>query len=148
MVRERFTVAGSDRVATGVGVRLQRIQGTGSLVLRLEDSNGALLAKTNVAASAVPTGPSSGLGEASEWVTGSFPAPVSLKAGSSYRLRLSTDANTEFATWVIREGTSYGYHGDTYFDDGLAEKSSNGSSWSSLGRVSNQNDLQFYLATR
>jgi len=61
---------------------------------------------------------------------------------------LSSAADTEYATWVIREGLYYGYHPSTVYTDGISQRSSDGgASWSSLGRVPDANDLQFYLST-
>jgi hypothetical protein len=147
-VGERFTMP-RDEVATGASVRLQRVSGSAPLELRLKNSSGTTLGQGQVRAADIPLGPSTGLGERSKWVSTAFDRPVSLKAGQSYRLELSTAAGTQYATWVIREGPYYGYHPSTVFTDGLSQQSrNNGSSWSSLGRVSGANDLQFYLSTR
>jgi hypothetical protein len=146
MVRERFTPR-QDRVVTGLGVRLQRVNGSDPLVVRLLDASGTVLGRAEIKADAIPVGPASGFGYESRWVDASFASPVSLQAGRTYRLEFSTKSTTEYATWVIREGTYYGYHAATVFTEGLSEKTSDGSSWSRLGRVSGANDMQFYLAT-
>ena len=86
-------------------------------------------------------------GRATRRSTPRRPCRPRLTNGASYYLELSTTAGTVYYAWAIRKGTSYGYDPATYFNDGYAEKSANGSTWTSLGRVANQNDLQFYFGT-
>ena len=148
MVRESFTVRGGDRVVTGVGIRLQRVGGMDPLTARLERSDGSVIAQASIAATAIPLGASTGYSEDSAWVEAAFPSPVTIQQGTTYRLRLSTPAGTEYAAWAIREGSQYHYDPATYFSDGQGQYTSDGSSWSSLGQVSGQQDLQFYLSTR
>jgi hypothetical protein len=145
MVRERFTVTGLSRAVTGAGVRLQRISATSPLTVTLENSSGSVLDSFSVAASSVPTGADDGSGEPAGWVTGSFSTPQTLSNGAEYRLRLSTASGSSYKMWVIRRGVDYGFVTPTYFGDGLSEVTTNGSTWASLGRVANQNDLQFYF---
>ena len=145
-VRERFTVTGGTRTITSVGVRLVRGSGSADLVLTLRNSGGTAIATANIAAGDIEVGtPSSGEGD--EAIYASAAMSATLTNGASYYLELSTTAGTVYYAWAIRKGSSYGYDPATYFNDGYAEKSANGSTWTSLGRVANQNDLQFYFGT-
>ncbi len=149
MARESITVTGNNRRVIGAGVRLYKISGgTEALTVRLEDSAGVLIDSFTVPAANVPNGTSS-YGDEARWVKGTFSQARTLLAGSTYRLRLSTGSATTYKAWPIRRGShNYGYHAKTVFLDGTAQKTTDGASWSSLGRTSNQNNLQLYFTTQ
>ena len=74
-----------------------------------------------------------------------FANPVTLQAGSTYFLRISTATGTEFNAVPIREqdATTPAW-GSRAFRDGVAQRTSNGSTWADVyawGPL----DLQFYL---
>jgi hypothetical protein len=119
-----------------------RLTGSSPLVLTIERSGGADVASCTVAASAIAVGtPGLGSGDA-RWEGCSF-SPVTLAAGTTYYLVASTASGTRYSIYPIREGSGHGYAANTYFAEGTAQYSSNGSSWSAYG--STQYDLQFYL---
>jgi hypothetical protein len=68
-----------------------------------------------------------------------------LVLGQSYHLRLSTGEDTTYFTYVIRKGVFYDFTSATYFGDGHSEATSDGVTYTSIGRVPDENDLQFYL---
>ena len=144
MMRERFTVSGGNRQVTGAAVRMAKTGGTGDLTVRLEDSGGALIDSFTVAASSIPTLAVDANG-AGEWVSGSFAATRTLTNGAEYRLRLSCPAGTTMWSRGVQKGAEYGYHPTTYFADGVLEKTTNGSAWSTVTGLEDNGDLQFYL---
>jgi len=148
MARESFTVTGGDRVVTTVSVRLRRSKGTGALVVRLETSSGSLIEAINVPAASIPVSIPGGDTGGAVWVTATFLSSHILTNGSSYNLRLSTDSNTTYTIFTIRKGFDYGFANTTYFKDGSAFKTTNGSTWTNLGRVMGnppENDIEFYF---
>jgi hypothetical protein len=150
MVREHFTVSGGDKVVTGAGVRLLKIAGgTEPLTVQLEDASGNVIDSFTIPASSIADGTNNpgDLGPNAKWVAGSFTSPQTLVNGTTYSLRFSTGPNTTYWAWVNRRLSDYGYTTATYFADGKAQKTTDGSTWSSLGRVANQNDLQCYFTT-
>lgn len=149
MVRELFTVSGGSRNVTGAGVRLIKASGsTDPLTVRLEDNAGTLIDSFTIAASAIATGLPANYGREGVWTTGSFAATQMLSNTSTYRLRLSTGAASTFYMFPMRRGQSYSYVSpQTYFGDGKSQKTTDGSTWSSLGRVTDENNCQFYFVT-
>jgi hypothetical protein len=156
MVRERFVVTGGSRTVTGVGIRLLRLSssGTGALTITLRNSSDVVLATATIAAASIATGSapngqqdSIGLGYNQRWVAANFGSPVTMLNGQEYRLRFSCPAGTTYYAWVMRRLTTsgYAYATVTAFTDGYAEKTTDGTNWSGLGRVAGYNDLQFYL---
>jgi hypothetical protein len=154
MVREIFTVSGGSKTVVGVGVRFWRVSGTGDVSIRLEDSGGTEIETVIIPSTSFPTeaNPSEGGVEGTTGQGGYayalFTSPHVLSDATAYRVRFSTDSSTTLRTTVIRKGTSQGFHASTVFESGStnrSEKTTDGSSWSSLGRVSNVNDVQFYF---
>ncbi len=157
MIRERFTVSGGDRVVSGFGVRLLRsADTTGDLVVSLRNGADEEIASAVVPASAVATGPDPSyslpatwddLGQKARWVSASFDDQHTLFDGETYSLRISSTGGKYWA-WVIRRLTpEYAYAPETAFTDGWAEYTADGLTWSPLGRVDRENDLQFFLTT-
>lgn len=149
MVRELFTVSGGTRTVTGAGVRLIKASGsTDPLTVRLEDSGGTLIDSFDIPASSIATDTTANYGRLGTWVTGSFGSTRTLSNATTYRLRLSTGASSTFYMFPMRRGESYSYVSpQTYFGDGKSQKTTDGSTWSSLGRVADENNCQFYFIT-
>ncbi len=145
MAREHFTVSGSTRVVVAATVRVMRLSGTGSnpLIVRLEDGSGAEIESVGIPAGSIPV---STVGDTSggTWLTAQFSSPHTLKSGSSYNLRLSTDSGVTYVAVPIREGTDSGFR-SYRFTDGDGQKTTNGSSWANCYKYSPV-DLQFYLS--
>ena len=149
MVRELITVSGGDRTVSGAAVRLIKASGsTDPLTVRLENSGGTLIDSFTIPASSISTGTVGNYGREGVWVSGSFASSRTLTNGSTYRLRLSTGASSTFYMFPMRRGSDYGYVSpQTYFGDGKAQKTTDGSTWSSLGTVAtaDQHNCQFYF---
>jgi hypothetical protein len=148
-VRQLFTYSKNTRTFTQGAVRVAKSSVTTSpLVISVIDSNGITLGSISIPASNVPSLAvnNGSLGYGAAWELDSFNNPITLNKGSSYQFVLSTASNNTYYTWPIRKGVGHNYHSATYFSDGLAQYTTNGgSSWSSLGHTTNQNDLTFYL---
>jgi hypothetical protein len=146
-VREAFTVSGSNRTATSVAVRVNRISGNSPLTIRLEQANGTLVTQGTVQ---VPEGLVDKTHDGSSWVTVPFSTPVTLHVGTAYNLVLTSPADTTLTTHALEEGSQYGYSPTTYFGDGYAEYN-DGTGWQiwNLWGIPNtlQADLQFYFVT-
>jgi hypothetical protein len=144
-VRETFTVSGSSRTVSSVGIRVARLSGSGALTVRLETGDGTLIEQGDVAASSVPLNASATY----VWANYKFSAPHTLGAGQSYHFVLQSTASTVYQTFPIRKGSDYGYKNTTFFPDGYAQFLEAGSwvGWTQWG-VTNRTDgdLQFYFA--
>ena len=154
MVRERFTVRGRDRRATGACVRIGRQRGRGPLTIRLERGSGAAIDTTQVsgAGNIALSSPGSN-SDNGDWVCGSFEKTRVLRKNRTYNLRLSAPSDTQYSMTPLlaRDHTTdgKGYHMRSYhFKDGTGQKSTDGGrSWSALYRWFPQN-MQFYLIVR
>jgi hypothetical protein len=143
MTRERFTVSGSDRTVSSAGVRVKRISGSSPLTVRLESSSGTVLATGTASATDIPLSGSSDLA-GGRWVTVSFGGSVTLQAGSTYSLRLSTTSDTSFEAVPIREQeASSPIWGSRAFRDGKAQRTTTGT-WADVYAYGAL-DWQFYL---
>jgi hypothetical protein len=144
-VRETFTVSGSSRTVSSVGIRVARLSGSGALTVRLETGDGALIEQGDVAATSVPLDASATY----VWANYKFSTPPTLSAGQSYHLVVQSAASTVYQTFPIRKGSDYGYKNTTFFPDGYAQFLEAGSwvGWTQWG-VTNRTDgdLQFYFA--
>jgi hypothetical protein len=146
-VRERFSVSGNDRLVSSVNVRLKRVTGTAPLLVRLVADDGRVIAEGAVPATSFSQGD---LEEArgSSWARLDFEEPVVLESSSTYDLVLATQADTEYSTFVIREGRGYDFPSTTFFADGTAEYF-DGERWQAFhpswrGPL-DEGDLQFYF---
>lgn len=143
-VRETFTVTGTTRSVSTVGLRLARISGSGNLTVRLENSAGTLIEQGYLSASSFPlTSPISYV-----WTTYTFASSHSLVAGQTYHLVLKAPTGTKYETYSMQKGTAYGFDKLTYFPDGYAQFNP-GTGWVgwSVWGASNRldSDLQFYF---
>jgi hypothetical protein len=138
-VRETFTISGADERIDGFAIRLKRLGGDGVLKATVQEAD-TILAQASLAASSVPMT----LG----WVRFAFPAPASLHSGKRYSMVLNASGDAAFATFPIRQGTSYGFSPATVFGDGFAEFR-DGSDWKLWGgeghRAGKETNLQFYF---
>lgn len=146
-VRERIIVSGGNKTVDGVGVRTAKLSGsTGDLTITLQDSGGGTIDTATIAAADIVTHNGDAYGDNAAWDTASFASSQTLTNGNTYYLEFSTTSASTFYLWVARKGISYSYDDATYFADGLAQYTTDGgTTWSSLGRVANQNDVHFYL---
>lgn len=150
MVRELFTVSGGSRNVVSVAVRVIRASGsTDPLLVRLEDNAGSLIDSGSIPAASVAAGdPATGHGYEGVWTEATFGATQALTNGNTYRLRLSCAVTSTYYAFPVRRGVDYSFVGpQTYFSDGKSQFTSDGSTWASLGRVTDENDLQFYFHT-
>lgn len=146
-VREAFTVTGNDRQVSSVSLRLARISGSQPLMVALESADGTQLWEGTIPASAFPLGDKNS-GGSTRWATLELPGAFRLVAGRSYRLVLSSEQETTYSIFPVREGIAYGYAESTVFADGSAQFD-DGSGWAAFhpswrGPL-DQSDLQFYF---
>jgi hypothetical protein len=139
--REAFTVSGGTRTISTLSVRLQRIAGSSPLTVRLERSDGSLVAQGSIAAAAFPSA-------IPGWATANFGSAVTLANGSSYNLVLSSPSDSAYSIFVIRKGVEYSFPTTTYFADGHAQYNS-GTGWVAFdpgwrGPL-DEGDLQLYF---
>jgi hypothetical protein len=145
MMRQSFTVSGGNRTVTGVYARAGKdAGGTDPLILRLETAAGAEIESVSIPAATYPT---YGVSETMGYGGASFASSHVLTNGQAYNLRLSTAAGTTYRMRLIRSGEDYGYGAATYFSDGYAWKTTNGTDWTGAGSAPTEDHLQFYFVT-
>lgn len=134
MIRERFTVSGGDRTVTSLGACLSRYTGSGVLSLRLETGTGTEIETVTVAAASIAVNSSSEYPRGAQTrVSANLVTPRVLTGGQTYNLRLSAASGTTYRTHSLRKGSAYGFSNQTYFADGVGQKSTNGgSSWTGV----------------
>lgn len=147
MVRERFSTKAARTVAKA-HVRVKRISGTGALVVRLERGDGTVIGQaavpsSSIAVGTVPNGSASSLA-GDTWAHVTFPSPITLDAGQTYSLRLSTDASTTYTAVPIQQGTSKGLASRVFADGDGQRTTDAGANWSNLYAY-DAVDLQFWL---
>lgn len=138
-MRETFTVTDGDHTVSTIGVRLRRVTGTGNLTLTVETSSGSVVGSTTIPASSIATG------KYSSWVTATFAAPFKLTKASTYNFVLTSSAGTIYKVLPFRKGVEYAQPTGSYFKDGHAQQSSNGSSWADVSGDAGEYDLEFYF---
>lgn len=138
-VRETFTVTGGDRTVSTVGARLRRITGTGDLTLTVATSTGAVVGSATISASSLPTG------TYGSWAAAAFATPFKLTSGATYSFVLTTSSGTTYSVLAFRKGIAYLQPTGSYFKDGHAQQSSNGTSWADVAGDPGEYDLQFYF---
>jgi hypothetical protein len=144
-VRETFTVSGTSKTVSAVGIRVARVSGSAALTVRLEAGDGTLVEQGDIPASSLPLSTS----PTYVWANFKFSASHTLVSGQTYHLVLQAPSGTVYQAFPIRKGLDYGYKNTTYFPDGSAQFLQNGSwvGWTQWG-VTNRtdSDLQFYFA--
>jgi len=158
MVRERFTVSGSDKTVTEAYVSIARQSGAGDVTIRLEDGSGAMIDSITVSGSHISPSSPGDRRPQQEWVGGAFASTHTLSKGKTYRLRIScASGSTYFArpvfweqgfqngsppqSWHFPDGSSSKYGGGEYTTNG-------GGSWDGMYQHSLSQDLQFYFVVR
>lgn len=153
MARQTLTPL-TDKELTGVGIRVVRTVGTGSLTLRLETAAGAEIESIVIPSSEIDLGNPTPGERMGNWVYKPFLTNRILTAGSTYHLRLSTNSATTYVVVPNREGWDTGDFGGNsnptglrshQFREGGVQKTTNsGGSWSALYAFSPV-DMQFYF---
>lgn len=136
-LRQNFTVSGSSKSVGSVMVRARKVSGSDPLTIRLETSAGALVEEGTVS-----------VGASYEWATLTFASAHTLSSGASYNLVLQSPSSSIYDAFPIREGSSVnvGFDAQTYFGDGYAQFTVDGSTWAGWTMVSSDRrdaDLQF-----
>jgi hypothetical protein len=139
--REHFTVVGNARIVSSAAVRVRRSSGTDPLRLSVLEGD-TVLASAVVAASDVPISAAGGDDGGSVWASVTFPE-MTLSAGTTYDLVLTTAPTSTYTVAPIREGTDIGMESFA-FREGTGQRSADGISWSDLFDKSPV-DLQFYF---
>jgi hypothetical protein len=146
VARQWFIVSGPDRVVRSVSVRARRTFGDGPLRVRLETADGTDLASVDVPAEQIRIGVPEDFGEdvSEVWVTAAFPEPLTLTSGLGYNLVLSTDAETEYSSIPLREGTVEGLESYRFLDGGAQQTFDGGTVWIDVFDLAPA-DLQFFF---
>jgi hypothetical protein len=120
--RERITVTGSDRMISGLFVRLKKQGNPGPLTVRLENGNSTLVEKWTVSASSVV--------RRHAWVPVAFRTPHALLAGRTYNVVLSAKggAANHYRIFALVEGRVHGFRANNLFHAGYAQVD-RGSGW-------------------
>lgn len=140
-VREHFTVIGNGRIVTSASARVRRASGSDPLGISIRQGD-TVLASGAVRADDVPISAAGGDDGGSVWASVTFPT-LTLVAGTTYDLVLTTLRSSVYTAAPIREGTDVGME-SLAFRDGVGQSSSDGSRWVDLFDRSPV-DLQFYL---
>jgi hypothetical protein len=140
-VRETFKVSGPSRTFSKVSVRLQRLAGTNPLTVRVEETNGTLIAEGTIDPTAILT-------STPNWATVTFPLTYALSSGVAYNLVLSCPTSSQYSAFPMRKGGDKGFSNATYFPDGYAQFTSTGANgWQGWDMWGTSNlafsDLQF-----
>jgi len=125
MVREAFTPKVDVTVQTAM-VRVGKVSGTDPLTVTLAG------ASATIPASAFPVGTPGADATGGAWGSATFPAPITLTAGTAYSLRLSS--LSKFYAVPARKGRNDGGPElqSRRFLDGRGEKSADGVTWAPL----------------
>ncbi len=140
-VREHFTVVGNGRIVSSAAVRVRRSSGSDPLVISIRQGD-TVLASGEVAATEIPASAAGGDNGGSVWASVTFPT-MTLAAGTTYDLVLTTAPSSTYTAAPIREGTDVGLESFA-FREGTAQGSPDGSRWTDLFDKS-PTDLQFYF---
>ena len=82
-------------------------------------------------------------------MTYSFSQTRTLTNGSSYNIVLTTPGSSTYSIFPIRKGRDFNFDAATYFSDGRAQYSSDGSTWKdwdAWGSTHTDGDLQFFFS--
>jgi hypothetical protein len=147
MVRQHFTVSGSDRAVTSASVKVKRINGSAPLTLTLQKGSRTVVSN-NVPASAIALGNLPTVHDASHlggntWATIEFP-DLTLESGVTYNLVVSTEGDTMYIAVPLQEGADKGLRSYRFTDGAGQRTTDGGASWSPLYLWSDV-DLQFVL---
>ena len=107
--------------------------GTAGLVVKIKNSSGTTLAQTTIPNSQFR--PPQGKGPTTSytqqwWTSADFASNITLVANTQYYLEFSCATGTGYQSVGAHQGSTYGYHPNTYFADGRAEQTTDGgASW-------------------
>lgn len=142
MVRELFTVGGSDKTVAALSVFVNPISGSEGLYAALEDSSGHTLAKGE----AMPDS-----GRFSFWRTWKFSSPITLQSGRTYRLVLT--GTSTYSAGALENGSQNAepFSADTVWSAANAEaqfSTDGGGTWNEWQADGSNEvaDLMFYFA--
>ncbi|HEU4573025.1 MAG TPA: hypothetical protein VFR93_10090 [Candidatus Limnocylindrales bacterium] len=147
-VRESMTPSSTITVSQA-SVRLKRSNsGSSPVTVALTDAAGTVLRSGTIAASTFPVGSMvDGSGNVNAWGTAKFSSSVTLNAGTTYYLRVTSPSDTTYRAEAIRQGSSYGFSSGAYF--GGVMQQNTGSGWAAVqapyGGNGGEGDMQFYL---
>lgn len=140
-VRETFTVSAGNQSVVSFSVRLRKDSGSDPLTVSLQTANGVVIESGDI-----PPGKAS---STDAWVTYTFSQTQTLTNGTSYDVVLTSPGSSTYSIFPIRKGRSHNFNAPSFFGDGLAQYTSNGSSWINWpdedGSPSSEGDLQFYF---
>ena len=131
-VRQSFTVSGGDRAIADANVRVKKVNGGGDLSVRLEEGGGSLIEEGTI--------PEADIDTVMCWVGYQFSHAYLLEDGQDYHVVLYSGGG-EYSMNPIQQGTYYGFHEDTVFDDGRMWYD-DGGGWQAF---SFDGDMQFYF---
>ncbi len=141
-VREKITVTGGNKNISELNIRLKKISGTDPLTYKIIKSDGSILEQGSIPATSISTSSHS-------WVRSVFPSQKQLLNGQTYFLTFSSPSSSIYEAYPIRQGSGYSFPATTYFSDGLAEYTADGTTWYGWQQwgVNNRKEqnLQFYF---
>lgn len=169
-IREIFTVAAGPINVTDISVRVSRNGQTFAetvehpLTAHLVDitNNNTEISSCILPQDAIADGCSDGCLNAGQIEKVSFTyatcdwsdGPISLLDGNSYAVELSAPPNVPYTSFVMQQGSNYGYSSSSYFSDGHAEFTTDGGAtwelWTNWNNGPNNRrdvDLQFFMST-
>lgn len=120
--RERFTVSGGTRSISELNIRLRRDSGNDPLTYVLKTQSGTVIQQGTIPAANITTATNP------EWTKTTF-SSKQLVNGQSYFLEFSAPGTSVYEAYPVRYGNSYNFPASTYFADGYAEYTSDGSTW-------------------
>jgi hypothetical protein len=143
--RETITAVTGTQVVSSITVRLRHDSGNDPLRVTLRNSTGVMESGAISAGSFVAAG-----NAGDNWVTYHFSAPRTLVAGDAYQLVLSSPSSSAYSIFPLRKGATHNFSAPSYFADGFAQYSADGSScnnWPDENATpSAEGDLQFFFA--
>ena len=147
-VREQFTVSGPNMAVTKIAMRVARMSGSGDLTVKLEQADGTVIEQGTIPASSM-TISSTASKPNYTWVTYNFSEVRTLFSGQAYNLVFQSADGSMYQAFPIRKGNSENFTNSTYFPDGYAQFTQDGSTWTGWNQwgVTNRQDgdLQFYF---
>ncbi|EKE05242.1 MAG: hypothetical protein ACD_19C00386G0001, partial [uncultured bacterium] len=143
-VREKITVSGGNKNISELNIRLKKTSGTDPLGIKISKSDGTIIEQGAIPANLVSN--------AHSWVKYQFSGSKQLLSGQTYFLTFSAPSTSVYEAYPIRQGGFYNFPPTTYFSDGVAEYTTDSTTWKGWIQwgVDNrkEQDLQFYFITQ
>ena len=140
-VRERFTVTVGNRNISELNIRLKKTSGTDPLGVKISKSDETIIEQGAIPANSITTG--------YDWIKYQFSGSKQLLNGQTYFLTFIAPTTSTYEAYPIRQGGSYNFPPTTYFSDGVAEYTSDGTNWKGWKQwgVDNRREqnLQYYF---